>query len=127
MSATRKPLGHGELESLVLDQLWASGELSTPSAYELVGKPRGLAYTTVLTILQRLLKKGLVVRKEEGKRHLYAPALSKDEFARRQGVQLAARVVALSGEGLAAMLAEAQRLDPAVIAALREKVEQAEA
>ena len=52
----------GELEAAVLEALWAGEELSTPAVHERVGVPRGLAYTTILTVLQRLRKKGLVKR-----------------------------------------------------------------
>ena len=54
-------------------------------AHELVGKPRGLAYTTVLTILDRLSRKGAVTRVKRCKAYVYAPALS-FEFSRQQAL-----------------------------------------
>lgn len=42
-----------------------------------------LAYTTVMTTLDRLHKKGLLARDKDGNAFLYRPALSRDEFHRR--------------------------------------------
>jgi predicted transcriptional regulator len=112
----------GELEAAVLDALWAGEELSTPAVHERVGLPRGLAYTTILTVLQRLHRKGLVRRREDGRAHVYAPALSRDDFARRRGHDLATALSGLGEAGMAAFLAEAERLDPAAVEVLRAKL-----
>src|SRR5487761_1989697 len=100
----------GELEASVLATLWESGELATPEVFNRVGKPRGLAHTTTLTVLQRLYRKGLVSRRGEGKAHVYSPALSREQFSERRGEVLAGAMVALGGAGLSAFLAEAKRL-----------------
>ena len=116
----------GELEASVLATLWESGELATPEVFNRVGKPRGLAYTTILTVLQRLHRKGLVSRRGEGKAHVYSPALSREQFSERRGEVLAGAMVALGGAGLSAFLAEAKRLDPAFIAVLRSQLEESD-
>lgn len=109
----------GELEASVLAALWERGALPTPEVFAAVGKPRGLAYTTILTVLQRLHRKGLVSRRGEGRYHVYAAAISQEEFARRRGESLATAIVRLGRAGLAAFLAEADRLDPGFLAELR--------
>ena len=116
----------GELEATVLATLWESGELATPEVFNRVGKPRGLAYTTILTVLQRLHRKGLVSRRGEGKAHVYSPALSREQFSERRGEVLAGAMVALGCAGLSAFLAEAKRLDPAFIAVLRSQLEESD-
>lgn len=116
----------GELEASVLATLWESGELATPEVFNRVGKPRGLAYTTILTVLQRLYRKGLVSRRGEGRAHVYSPALSREQFSERRGEFLAGAMVALGGAGLSAFLAEAKRLDPAFIAVLRGQLEESD-
>ena len=113
----------GELEATVLGALWDSGELATPQVHELVGRPRGLAYTTILTVLQRLYRKRLVARREQGKSHTYAAAVTREAFAARRGQSLANEVVALGSAGLAAFLAEATRLDPEMVDRARRELE----
>lgn len=112
----------GELKGALLDALWSRGELSTPAAHELIGSPRGLAYTTILTVLQRLYKKGLVGRREEGRSHVYFPAISREEFAERRGRLLAGSLADLGEAGMAAFLAETERIDPAVLDFLRRRL-----
>ncbi|MBN9492603.1 BlaI/MecI/CopY family transcriptional regulator [bacterium] len=109
----------GELEAFVLSALWEKGQLSTPEVVNQVGAPRGLAYTTILTVLQRLHRKGLVTRHAAGKSHAYAPALSREQFAERRAEVLAAAMVKLGSAGLSAFLSEADRLDPQFMAQLR--------
>jgi predicted transcriptional regulator len=116
----------GELEASVLSALWDHGELATPEVFTYVGKPRGLAYTTILTVLQRLYRKGLVSRRSEGKAHVYSPALSREQFSERRGEVLAGAMIALGGAGLSALLAEARRLDPAFIAVLRGQLQESD-
>lgn len=123
MAKLGKPLdAPGDLEAAVLDALWEHGELSTPAAHELVGIPRGLAYTTVLTILQRLTKKRLLVRRGGGRSHIYTPALTREEFAERRGEFLAAALVDVGSAGVGAFLSEMQRLDPRTVAEFRKQL-----
>lgn len=116
----------GELEASVLTALWERGELPTPEVFSVVGQPRGLAYTTILTVLQRLHRKGLVSRRGEGKAHVYSPAMTREEFARRRGEFLAGAMVKLGSAGLSAFLAEADRLDPAFLVQIRRHLDEAE-
>lgn len=116
----------GELEGPVLEALWSGGELSTPVVYELIGKPRGLAYTTILTVLQRLHKKGLAGRREEGRAHIYFAAVSREEFSHRRGQALAASLAGLGEAGIAGFLAEAERGDHTVVDLLKAKLTAAE-
>lgn len=70
----------GSLEAEVLEELWSARDwLSGRAVWErLGGEPR--AYTTVMTILGRLLDKGLVERVERGRGHVYRAAGDPDEL-----------------------------------------------
>lgn len=116
----------GELEGDVLAALWEKGDLSTPEVFNHVGKPRGLAYTTILTVLQRLHRKGLVSRQPLGKAHVYSAALTKEQFSERRGEVLAGALVQLGLAGLSAFLSEADRLDPEFMAHLRSSMKEFE-
>jgi predicted transcriptional regulator len=121
-ASPQPPSSLGELEATVLRTLWDGGELSTPEVVSRVAESRQLAYTTVLTVLQRLHRKGVVSRRLVGKVHWYTAAVSREELAQRKGETLAEAVVELSSVGLSAFLSEAQRLDPAFVAKLRERL-----
>src|SRR6202167_1545446 len=70
----------GPLEQRMLDALWAR---RSATVRELVEEDcRELAYTTVMTTLDRLFKKGLLTRSEEGRAFRYVPRFSRDELRR---------------------------------------------
>lgn len=73
----------GELESAVLAQLWAAGEPLTPAGVR-DGLGDELAYTTVMTILIRLWKKGLVERERRGRAYAYRPVVTEAELTARR-------------------------------------------
>ena len=66
-----------EFELDVLSQFWQDGELSAPALFERLGSRRGVTYSTVKTIVDRLEKKGAIKRiSNDGRTILYAPAVS---------------------------------------------------
>jgi predicted transcriptional regulator len=70
----------GPLEERILDLLWRSrGEKSVREVQE--GLQGGQAYTTVMTTLDRLYKKGLLARRRDGQAYLYAARVSREAFA----------------------------------------------
>lgn len=69
----------GELETKVMEQVWAKPGCTARDVLEGL-RPRRLAYTTVVTILDRLFQKGLVSRHREGKPFVYQAAISKERF-----------------------------------------------
>jgi predicted transcriptional regulator len=70
----------GPLEQRLLDGMWEQGSATVRELLE-SGCPE-LAYTTVMTTLDRLYKKGFLTRAEEGRAFRYAPRLSREEFQR---------------------------------------------
>jgi predicted transcriptional regulator len=74
-------------------------------------------------VLQRLFRKGLVKREEQGRSHVYSPAISREEFAALRGQSLAGALTGLGAAGVSAFLAEATRLDPELVAQLRREME----
>jgi predicted transcriptional regulator len=75
----------GPLEQRLLDSLWAKGSATVREMLE-DGCPE-LAYTTVMTTLDRLFKKGLLTRSEDGRAFRYAARLGRDEFQRESAEQ----------------------------------------
>ena len=69
----------GELEQAVMDRLWSAPEPQTVrQVHEALSEHRDLAYTTVMTVLQRLAKKHLVVQHRDDRAHRYAPTHGRD-------------------------------------------------
>jgi predicted transcriptional regulator len=69
----------------MLDGLWVKGSATVRELIEYCC--RELAYTTVMTTLDRLFKKGLLTRSEEGRAFRYAPRFSREELHREAASQ----------------------------------------
>lgn len=90
----------GELEQAIMEVVWRRSPLSVKEVGEVL-MPRSLAYTTVMTTLDRLYKKGLLLREKRSHAFLYRPAIDRESFERR----MVARVLsALSGTSRQALL-----------------------
>jgi predicted transcriptional regulator len=71
----------GPLEQRLLDALWARRSATVRELVE--DGYQDLAYTTVMTTLDRLFKKGILTRSEEGRAFRYAPQFSREEMHRQ--------------------------------------------
>jgi predicted transcriptional regulator len=70
--------GLGSLEQQVIDIVWGSGEVTVREVHaRLDGK---VAYTTVMTTLDRLFRKGLLTRTKRARAFVYAAAATREEF-----------------------------------------------
>lgn len=74
------PASLGDLERAVMDVLWDHAEPQTVRQVHERLAERDLAYTTVLTVLDRLAKKGLTTRARDGRMWRYAAASTREEL-----------------------------------------------
>jgi predicted transcriptional regulator len=70
------------LEMACLNALWELGEGNVEEVRVCVSRARPLAYTTVLTLLDRLSRRGAVSRRKEGRGFRYQPAIERDKLRR---------------------------------------------
>jgi len=79
---SRAAAGLGPLETAVMEILWTHGELNVHEVGQRLARP--LAYTTVMTTLDRLYKKELLNRRKSERAFLYSPSLSRADWDRRR-------------------------------------------
>lgn len=72
----------GPLERQVLEEAWRGEEISVRDVF--VSFDERIAYTTLMTTLDRLYKKGLLSRRKSGRAFLYSPRVTREEF--EQGI-----------------------------------------
>ena len=70
----------GDLEREVMETIWLRGATSVREIHQSFGERA--AYTTLMTTLDRLYKKGLLDRHKEGRAFLYVPRISREDFTR---------------------------------------------
>lgn len=79
---TKEGLGRalGDLEKDIMNILWQKGGVTGKEALAEISRSKKAAITTVLTVLDRLVKKGIVKKVKGESVYIYTPALTKDEF-----------------------------------------------
>lgn len=113
----------GELEAEVMARLWdADGPLTVRAVFEDLYQRRPIAYTTVMTVMDTLHRKGFLERTKEGRAYLYRPVASREAHA----AELMGQVLASSGDREAAFTHFVERISPAEARALRAALERAE-
>lgn len=70
------------LEMMCLNALWEIQEGNVEDVRRVVAQSRPLAYTTVLTLLDRLARRGAVSRRKEGRGFRYQPTVERDKLRR---------------------------------------------
>lgn len=68
---------------LCLKALWSLQEANVRDVQRVLAGSRNLAYTTVMTLLERLVRKGAVARRKAGRAFLYFPQVSRDIMRQR--------------------------------------------
>jgi predicted transcriptional regulator len=68
----------GHLETAVMEIVWRGADVAVKDVQALLARP--VAYTTVMTTLDRLFKKGYVQRRREGRAFVYTASLAKHEL-----------------------------------------------
>jgi predicted transcriptional regulator len=104
-----------ELETEIMDELWDRGEASVREVLDALNARRkpARAYTTILTVMQRLHEKELLRRERRGRLHVYVPALSREQYAEaRAEAEVGALVSEYGDVALAHFARHMSELDP---------------
>jgi predicted transcriptional regulator len=114
----------GHLEITVMEIVWSCGESNVHDVSERLNRP--LAYTTVMTTLDRLYKKGLLDRRKADRAFYYSPRFSRTEWEQKRAGELLAGFLSgprPSGELLISCLVDAVgQYDEALLDELERKI-----
>jgi len=77
-----------ELESLLMNIVWELGEVTVRDVHKRIKPIRDLAYTTVLTMMGVMERKGLVTHQKRGRANVYRARLSKQAFGAMSAKQI---------------------------------------
>lgn len=70
------------LELLCLKALWSLQEATVKTVQQVVCGTRPLAYTTIMTVLERLVRRGIITRRKAGRAFLYVPQTTRESMRR---------------------------------------------
>ncbi|MEU8403957.1 BlaI/MecI/CopY family transcriptional regulator [Nonomuraea sp. NPDC048892] len=107
--------GLGELESTIMDRMWAiKRPASVRDVLEHLQQERTLAYTTVMTVMDKLHTKGLLKRQPVGRAYIYEAVSSKEAYT----ADVMRASLAASGNRAATLVHFLERLTPEEASAL---------
>jgi len=110
----------GELEAVVMRRLWAWDRLvSVREVLEELQQDRTLAYTTVMTVLDNLRRKGFVTREKHGRAYRYRPTSSREQHT----AAVMEEVLAGSGDRATTLLRFVEQMPPEEAARLRQALD----
>jgi BlaI family penicillinase repressor len=112
----------GDLQKAVMDIVWSLGEASVNQVKSKLGR-RKLAYTTILSVMQKLDKAGWLTHREEGRAYVYRPAMSRDEAGRSSLRGFINRVCGGDPIAMFQHLLDDQELSADDLAALRKMID----
>jgi predicted transcriptional regulator len=77
---SKQPLDRlGQLQRAVIETIWELGEATVRQVWRRLSQNRELAYTTVLTAMQRLEQAGWLRHRLEGKKNVYTPTRTREQ------------------------------------------------
>jgi predicted transcriptional regulator len=104
-----------ELETEVMEEVWNGGERTVREVLEAINarSTPQRAYTTILTVMQRLHAKDVLRRERDGRRDVYVAALTREQYAQaRAEAEVGALVSEYGDVALAHFARHMSQLDP---------------
>jgi BlaI family penicillinase repressor len=113
----------GELQQAILSVLWSREAATTAAVHEALRPKRGLALTTIATMLRKMEDKGLVSHTVDGRQFVYRAAVSEDQVRRSMVGELVGRLFGGDPRALVAHLVSENEIDAAELDQLRRRLE----
>ena len=117
------PLSEAQLE--VMNLIWARGEATVTEVWKVLSAQRPVARTTVLTVMDRLVKKGWLRRRAAGQQHFYSAARSRAATLGQLVDRLVDTAFAGSAEDLVVALLDGRGVTEDEAARIRNLIQQA--
>ncbi len=124
--ARKKTTGPTDREVAILRVLWDRGPSTVREVHEALHQDPETGYTTTLKLMQIMVEKGLLVREDDGRRHIYRPTLSEERTQRELVQDLLDRVFAGSAEKLVMRALSAKKVSPKELQRIRKMLDEME-
>lgn len=110
----------GELETAILERIWGRENVAVRDIFNELRQERDIAYTTVMTTMDRLWKKGLLIRERNGNAYLYSPVYSKKSLIQKCINQVLDNILSdITEPTLAHFVSNLEKVNPALLNELK--------
>ena len=113
----------GDLQHAIMAVLWDRGEATTADVHEALHAERGLALTTIATMLRKMEDKGVVAHRAEGRQFVYRPTVTRAAIRESMVGELVERVFGGDAKALVAHLVSEHEIDPKELDELRRRLD----
>lgn len=120
--ADSRNISLSELQIALMRVLWRRGEASTAEMAAAMAEDRGLAHTTVATLLTRLEKRGVVRQRRDGRQLFYRANIEESAVRRSMVADLIGSLFAGDASKLVAHLVQESEIEPGDLARIRERL-----
>lgn len=117
----------GDLQLAIMRVLWMQGEATVADVHRALLGERGLAPTTIATMLVKMEKKGVVAHRPEGRRYVYSPTITEADVRRTMVGELTDRLFAGDTAALVSHLLDEHQTGAEELTELKRLVAEAEA
>ena len=114
-----------ELQLAIIKEVWSRGEATVAEVHNALQRERGLAMTTIATVLSRLEKRGLVVHRSEKRQYIYRALVSETEVRGEMVQDLTDRLFAGDVAQLVSHLLNDEHVSPGDLERVRALIEEA--
>lgn len=112
----------GELQLQVMEIVWQMGQATVAEVHEALARQREIAYTTVLTTMRALERRGMLDHTSVGKAYQYRPLISRDEYTAASVDRLVDNLFQGKQDKLLCHLLGAKRIDKADLSDIRRMI-----
>ncbi|MBF0705323.1 BlaI/MecI/CopY family transcriptional regulator [Alkalihalobacillus hwajinpoensis] len=115
----------GSLEAKVMDILFEGPEMTIKDVKQKLDQEKSTNFNTVMTVMNRLVDKGILVKRVEKRTSMFKPLLSKEDFLQTQSKELTQDLMDEFGPlAVNHMLDALDEADPVLIEKLEQKIKQ---
>ena len=112
----------GELQLAIMKILWSEAEASVAAVHGALFAERGLAATTIATMLVKMERKGVVTHRMEGRKYIYRPTASEGQVRRTMVGEITDRLFQGSAVALVSHLLEEHGVKPEELQELQDLI-----
>ena len=114
----------GDLQLAIMRHLWRLGEASVNDVHRGLYEERGLAPTTIATMLRKMEEKGVVTHRTEGRKFIYRPTVTEKRARRSMVEQLTDKLFSGNVAELVSHLLEEHQVDEVELRQLQQLIEE---
>jgi predicted transcriptional regulator len=120
----KTPVSVSEAESVVMSVLWQTSPITTEAVVAALANEQDWQESTIKTLLNRLLKKGAIEARKEGRRYVYSPVLTREQWLSSESEGLLDRLFGGRVAPLVAHFSRHRKLSKKDIAELKRVIQE---